>query len=120
HGVQLLRSGNALAQPRHLHDPRSGRVRAEPRASLRLSRLLDRWLAQDALQEPLPAAGAPHLEGLGADGRDDGRLSEARKVALKLRAEFSWLGEALRRQAAGLGAHAPPIAQIGEREAPAG
>ena len=48
-------------QPRHLHDPRSHRVRAEPRLSVRLSRLLDRGLAQDALQGPLPAARAPDL-----------------------------------------------------------
>src|SRR4029077_7032182 len=39
---------------------------------------------------------------------------------LELRAEFAGLGEALWRQTAGLGAHAPPIAQIREREAPAG
>ena len=42
-------------------------LRARARPPLRLSRLLDRGLAQDALQEPLRAAGAPHLEGLGAD-----------------------------------------------------
>jgi arginine-tRNA-protein transferase len=58
--------------------PRSDRVRAEPRAPLRLSRLLDRWLAQDALQEPLPAAGAPDLKGLGAHGRETrSRMPEA-------------------------------------------
>ena len=36
---------------------------------VRLSRLLDRGLAQDALQEPLRAARAPHLQGLGAHRR---------------------------------------------------
>ena len=65
-------------QPRHLYDPRPGGVRAPAWTALRLSRLLDRGLAQDALQEPLPAAGAPHVEGLGADG-GSGRGSEARR-----------------------------------------
>ena len=37
----------------------------QPGAPVRLSRLLDRGLAQDALQEPLRAPGAPHFQGLG-------------------------------------------------------
>ena len=61
-------------QPRHVHDPRSCRICARAGPSVRLSRLLDRGLAQDALQEPVRAAGAPHLQGLGAQlARSAGR-----------------------------------------------
>ena len=56
---------HAGAQPRHLHDPRPCRLRPGARPAVRLSRLLDRGLAQDGLQGPLPAAGATHLRRAG-------------------------------------------------------
>ena len=48
---------------RHLHDPRSHLTRAADGPALRLSRLLGARLAQDGLQEPLPAAGTAQPEG---------------------------------------------------------
>ena len=66
--------GSALA--RHADDPRSHRTRAAHGPALRLSRLLGRWLAQDGLQGPLPAAGAADARQLGRAWRnDDRRLS---------------------------------------------
>src|SRR5262249_48368156 len=49
-------------------DPRPHRARAPDGTRLRLSRLLGARLAQDGLQGPLPAAGAPDAGRLGARG----------------------------------------------------
>ena len=60
------RSSSPIWMPtlaRHLHDPRPHRAGPEARQALRLSRLLGRWLAEDGLQGPLPAAGAADAEG---------------------------------------------------------
>ncbi len=55
--------GSALA--RHVPDPRPHRARAADGPALRLSRLLDRWLAQDGLQGALPAAAAARAAAAG-------------------------------------------------------
>ena len=51
---------------RHLHDPRPHRARQAHGPGLCLSGLLGERLAQDGLQEPLPAAGAADARRLGA------------------------------------------------------
>ena len=58
-GLFVFRSGRGRPLARHLHDPRSHRARKADGSALRLSRLLGARLAQDGLQRPLPAAGAP-------------------------------------------------------------
>src|SRR5690606_15515532 len=66
HGLQLLRAARRGAQPRHLHDPGAYRLCAPARAAVPLSRVLDRGLAQDELQDALSAAGTPGPGRLGA------------------------------------------------------
>src|SRR5262245_29951904 len=65
-GLQLLRAGSLSTWARHLHDPGAHCLRAPSRSALSLSRLLDPGLAQDELQETLPATGTAHGQRLAA------------------------------------------------------
>ena len=98
---------------------------------LRLSRLLGARLAQDGLQEPLPAAGTADAGRLGKSGIKSGiRRGKALRAVLRALgipatgdrtaagfAEFVRLRKTLRRQAAGVGAVAAPVGQLLQRSA---